>query len=169
MQVSCLCMCSICICSWVHVWISVYPCMCVCVCLCMYMKSSEVNVSDFLQLLSTLNFDTGSLSELGVHRSTRLTSQWAPGIYLSLPNPKLELHYWKDITLLLQLGFWCSSRCPGFDSQNPLNSLQLSGIPIPWNLMPSSGYRKHQACVWYTDILAGKSSYTENKFFKLIN
>lgn len=71
---------------------------CVPVCVCVYMKRSDVNVSYF-RLLSTLDFDTGSLSDLGVHCSSRLISQWAPGIYLSLPHSPqtrttlLEIHH----------------------------------------------------------------------------
>ena len=52
----------------------------------------------------------------------------------------------------------CSSRGSGFDSQYPNGSSQLPAIPGHADLMPSSDFYWHQACMWDTDIHAGRTS-----------
>ena len=45
---------------------------------------------------------------------------------------------WRDCSVVK-----CSSRGPGFYFKHPHGGLQQSVIPVPWNLMPSSGLWQH--------------------------
>lgn len=51
-----------------------------------------------------------------------------------------------------------SSRAPGFNSQYPRGSSQLSVTPVSGDLMPSSRLCGYQACMWQ-----GKHSYLQNQ------
>ena len=51
----------------------------------------------------------------------------------------------------------CSSREPKFDPQHPHGSSQQSVTLVPEDPMPSSGFSRHQACTWYTNIHVDKT------------
>ena len=53
-------------------------------------------------------------------------------------------------------------RDSGLLLQDPYGGLQPSVTPGPGYLMPSSGFREHQACMWYTDIHISKT-YTHSE------
>ena len=50
----------------------------------------------------------------------------------------------------------CSRGLPRFTFQHPHGGSQESGTPVLGNLIPSSDFLGHQACMWHTHIHAGK-------------
>ena len=59
---------------------------------------------------------------------------------------------WSDASVIESTS--CSSRGPGFESQNIYDTLQL---PVPEDLMPSTDCPGHLAYTWYTHMYKGKT------------
>lgn len=57
----------------------------------------------------------------------------------------------------------CCSRRPRFKSQHPHSSSQPWVPPVPGHLLASSHLCRHQRCMWYTDMHAGKTSPIHKK------
>lgn len=62
----------------------------------------------------------------------------------------------------------CSSRSPGFSSQQPDDSSQPYVFPVPGDMKPSSGLLSHQTHMWCSDIHSGKTPHTCGIIFKFV-
>lgn len=62
----------------------------------------------------------------------------------------------------------CFPRGPELDSQHPYSSSQTSLTPVPGDLMPSSGFHRHQAHMWYIDTHASKPPTYMKQTFKIL-
>lgn len=60
----------------------------------------------------------------------------------------------RDGSVVRNIG--CSSRGPGLESQHPHGGLQPPVTPFSGDGMPSSGFCRHQASKWDTDMHADK-------------
>lgn len=83
-------------------------------------------------------------------------------------NKQKEITWgWRDDSMVKNTG--CSLRGPKLNSLEDSHvGSQLNATLVPGDLNTSSDLYEHNACTWYTDMPAGKTSiYTKCKFLKI--